>query len=93
MNNDSGFRLGRIIAGLGAVLLQLGLSFYYVGLPLLVVPGSAIYVLWLAWVIEVVIVIWLAIRRPWLAPIVPIVSLVLVLVVLEYGEANLGWGA
>ena len=93
MNPDPGHRLVRIILALGAVLFQIGLAFYYVGLPILVVPGPAIYALWLAWAIEVVVVIWLAIRRPVIAPIVPLVSLVLVLLVLEYGDANLGWGA
>ena len=55
-------------------------------------PLSAILVLTCLWMVELVAVIWLAIRDTWLAPLVPIGSLVAVLLIYEYGSANLSWG-
>jgi hypothetical protein len=76
-----------------AVLAQFALAFYYVGLPILVVPGSAAIILLLLWVVEMVAVIWLAIRHGWFAPLVPLASWLAVLLIYDYGNANLGWGA
>jgi hypothetical protein len=88
-----GYRSVRVVVAIAAVLLQIALAFYYLGLTVLVVPGPTFFVFWLAWVIEFVIVLWLAIRHPWIAPIVPAISLVALWLILGYGEANLGWGA
>jgi hypothetical protein len=86
-------RIARVAVGVAAVLAQVALAFYYVGLPILVVPGSAIYMLWLLWAVEVVAVIWLAIRHTWFAPLVPVASFIAMMLIYEYGNANLGWGA
>lgn len=86
-------RSTRIVVALAAVLLQIALAFYYVGLTVLVVPTPTFFGFWLAWVIEFAIVLWLAIRHPWIAPIVPAISFVALWLVLGYGETNLGWGA
>jgi hypothetical protein len=86
-------RIARVAVGVAAVIAQVALAFYYVGLPILVVPGSAIYMLWLLWAVEVVAVIWLAIRHTWFAPLVPVASFITMMLIYEYGNANLGWGA
>jgi hypothetical protein len=86
-------RIARVAVGVAAVIAQVALAFYYVGLPILVVPGSAIYMLWLLWAVEVVAVIWLAIRHTWFAPLVPVASFIAMMLIYEYGNANLGWGA
>ena len=93
MREVNGHQLARVAVGVLAVLAQIALGSYYVLLPILVVTGSWIYILWLMWALEMVAVIWLAVRRTWFAPLVPIVSLVVVLLLYEYGDANLGWGA
>jgi hypothetical protein len=92
MREVSGHQLARVAVGVLAVLAQVGLGFYYVLLPILMVPGSWVYILWLIWAVEMVVVIWLAIRHTWFALLVPILSLVAVLLIYEYGDANLGWG-
>jgi hypothetical protein len=86
------YRSARIVVALGAVLFQIALAFYYIGLAVLVVPAPTFFAFWLAWAIEFGIVLWLAIRRPWLSPIVPALSLIAIWLVLRYGETNLGWG-
>lgn len=86
-------RVARVAVGVAAVLAQVALAFYYVGLTILTVPSPWFYLLWVAWAAEVIVVIWLAIRHTWWAPLVPLVSLVAVLVLYEYGNTNLGWGA
>lgn len=83
----------RAAVGVAAVLAQIALAFYYVGLSIFVVPEPWMYILWLLWTTEMVAVIWLAIRRTRLAPLVPVVSLVAVMLMYDYGKANLGWGA
>jgi hypothetical protein len=84
--------LVRVVVGVVAVFAQLALAFYYVVLSILAVPDPWWRVLWVAWAAEMVAVIWLAIRHTWFAPLVPAVSLVAVLLLFGYGEANLGWG-
>lgn len=86
-------RIARVAVGVAAVIAQIALAFYYVGLPLLVVPGSSIYMLWFLWAVEVVAVIWLAIRHTWFAPLVPVASFIAMMLIYDYGNANLGWGA
>ena len=93
MGAVEGHRAIRAAVGLAAVLAQITLGSYYVGLSIFVVPEPWMYILWLLWTTETVAVIWLAIRRTWLAPLVPVVSLIAVMLLYDYGKANLGWGA
>jgi len=83
----------RVAVGVAAVLVQIALAFCYVGLPIFVVPESSILILWLLWTAEMVTVIWLAIRHTWFAPLVPVASSIVVVLIYDYGNANLGWGA
>jgi hypothetical protein len=93
MTETRSHHLARVVVGVVAVLAQLALAFYYVGLSILAVPEPWWRVLWVAWAAELVAVIWLAIRHTWFAPLVPAVSLVAVVLAYSYGDANLGWGA
>jgi len=93
MGDTRNHRFARVAIGVAAVLAQFALAFYYVGLPLFVVPDDWIRVLWVVWAAEMVVVIWLAIRHTWFAPLVPIASLIAVRLIYDYGNANLGWGA
>lgn len=86
------YRNARFAVALAAVLLQIALAFYYLGLTVLVVPEPTFFLFWLAWVIEFAIVLRLAMRHPWIAPIVPAISLLALQLILSYGETNLGWG-
>jgi|GEM_PF-7048521 len=92
MGDAKSHHVVRAAVGSAAVLAQLALAFYYVGLPMLVVPDDWIRVLWVVWLVEVIAVIWLAIRHTWFAPLVPIASLIAVRLIYDYGNANLGWG-
>jgi hypothetical protein len=85
--------VARVAVGVAAVLAQISLAFYYIGLAIFVVPPPSIYVLACLWVAESGAVIWLAIRRTWFAPLVPVVSFIAVILIYEYGKASLGWGA
>jgi hypothetical protein len=85
--------VARLAVGVAAVLAQIALAFLYVCWAIFVVPEPAIVVLGCLWVAELVAVIWLAIRHTWLAPLVPVVSFIAVMLIYEYGKANLGWGA
>jgi len=85
--------VARAAAGCGAVAAQIALGFYQVLLPILIVPHGAMEVLWVAYALELGATIWLAIRRPLLAPLVPLLTLPSLLVLLDYGEAHWGWVA
>jgi len=93
MRHTSARHLVRVAVRVAAVLAQIALAFYYVGLPILVVPGSAPIALLLLWAVELAAVIWLAIRHTWIAPLVPVASFIAVKLIYAYGDANLGWGA
>ena len=85
-------QVARVAVGVAAVLAQMGVAIFYLGWSVLVVPRSAIFVLVGFLLIAMVVVIWLAIRHTWLAPIVPIASIITLSLTYAYGEANLGWG-
>jgi hypothetical protein len=85
--------VARAAVGVAAVLAQIGLAIFYAGWSLFVVPPSVILVLLFLLLAALVAVIWLAIRHTWLAPIVPIASIIALSLIYEFGKANLGWGA
>ena len=85
-------QVARVAVGVAAMLAQIGVAIFYLGWSVLVVPRSAIFVLVGFVLIAMVVVIWLAIRHTWLAPIVPIASIITLSLIYAYGEANLGWG-
>ncbi len=86
-------RIFRVAVGVSAVLAQVALAFLYIGVAILVVPAPANLILALIWIAGVAAAVWLAFRDAWLAPLIPLAWLIAVLLMLEYGKANLGWGA
>ena len=86
-------RIVRVAVGVAAVVAQVALAFFYVGVAILVVPAPANLVLALIWIAGVIAAVWLAYRDAWLAPLIPVAWLIVVLLMLEYGRSNLGWGA
>ena len=86
-------QVARVAVGLIAVLAQIALAFLYVGWAMFVVPAPSIFVLACIWVAGLVAVVWLAFRDAWLAPLVPVAWFIAVMLMFEYGKANLGWGA
>ena len=85
--------VARVAVGVSAVLAQIALTLFYAGWSLFVVPPPVILVLLLLLMSGLVAVIWLAIRDTWLAPIVPIASIIALSLIYAFGKANLGWGA
>lgn len=86
-------RITRAAVGSMAVLAQVALAFVYVGLPMFIAPEGWVLILWLAWAVSMVAVIWLAIRHTWFAPLVPLASIIAWAPLYRYGVGNLGWGA
>jgi hypothetical protein len=86
-------RFARVAVGVTAVVVQIALAFFYIGWAMFVAPLSSIIVLACIWVAGVVAVVWLALRDAWLAPLIPVAWFITVLLMFEYGTANLGWGA
>ena len=86
-------QVARFLVGVAAVLAQVGVAIFYVGWSVLVVPRTVTLAFLVFLLISIAVVIWLAIRHTWLAPIVPIASVITLSLTYEYGEANLGWGA
>ena len=85
--------VARVAVGVAAVLAQIALAFFYVGWAMFVVPAPSIFILACIWVAGIVAVVWLAFRDAWLAPLVPVAWFIAVMLMFEYGKANLGWGA
>ena len=85
--------VARVAVGVAAVLAQIALTLFYAGWSLFVVPPPVILILLFLLLTGLVAVIWLAIRDTWLAPIVPIASIIALSLIYELGKANLGWGA
>jgi hypothetical protein len=85
--------VARVAVGALSVLAQIALAFFFVGWAVLVIPTPSIFVLAGIWIVGIVIVIWLAIRDAWLAPLIPVAWSIVSMLMFEYGKANLGWGA
>lgn len=82
----------RVAATLG-VIGSLALAFFYVLLPMLVVPYPVVYGFWIAWGALVILALaWWA-RHPWRSFAVPIVGLMLGIGAIELGSRLFGWTA
>ncbi len=84
-------RLGRGVVAAAAVIAQVALLFYYWFAPAMIAGEPWAYAFALAWWIELVATVVLAVRRPLVAPLVPLVSLVLGMLALRLGELYLGF--
>jgi len=79
------------LAGVAGVLHLFVGSFYLAGG--LVIPGSVLVPMWMLWLALTAWLVWLAIRRSWWTPLVPVVAAVVFVVVLVLGERVFGWQA
>lgn len=92
MGSDIGRR--RLVRGMvaaAAVLAQIALIFLYGFAPAMIAGPPWTYAFGIAWLIELVATLFLAVRRPLAAPLVPVVSFVLAVLALRLGELYLGF--
>jgi hypothetical protein len=80
-----------VVAGL-AGLAHLVVGYFYLAGGL-VVPGVALFPLWLLWLVLAAVLVRLALRRSWWTPAVPVAAAVVFVLVLVVGEQLLGWTA
>jgi len=92
MRSDVG-RSGLIrrMVAIGAVLAQIALLFLYGFAPGMIAGPPWTFAFGIAWLIELVATLVLAVRRPLAAPLVPATSFGLAVLALRLGEMYLGW--
>ena len=73
-----------------AAVAHLVVGYFYLASGLLV-PGYALFPLWIWWAVLAWLLVRLARRRSWWTPAVPVVALGTWLLVLTLGEQLLGW--
>jgi hypothetical protein len=93
MLSESWRTIGGVIAGLVAIAGTVLTGFFYLLLPILVVPLAWYWIFAVAWFGFLVLTIMVAIRSPFRALIIPPVALVLVVAWLTFGQVYLGWAA
>jgi hypothetical protein len=77
---------------IGASLLaQLGMGLVYWFVAGMIVPGWGWLIFAAAWLVELVVLAWLARRRPLATPLVPVLALAVLFVAVPLGEQYLGW--
>ena len=84
-------RSARTVIAVAAVLAQVALLFVYWFAPAMIAGPPWTYAFLLVWIVEFLATLVLARRRPLAAPLVPLVSLVLGVLALMFGEPALGW--
>ena len=85
--------VGGVVAGLAAIVGTVLTGFFYLLLPVLVVPVGWYWTFAVAWLGFLVLTIMVAIRSPFGALIVPVVALIVVIFWLTLGQNYLGWTA
>lgn len=83
----------RTVGATVGVVGALALAYQYLLIPALTVPYPAAYAFHIAWGVLVVLSIWWWRRHPWRSFLVPIVGLLVVMPILWFGGAYLGWTA
>jgi len=84
---------GGVVAGLVAVTGTVLTGFFYLLLPILVVPLAWYWTFAVAWFVFLIITIMIAIRSPFGALLIPPAALVVVVVWLTLGQTYLGWNS
>lgn len=79
------------VAGTAGIIGQLAAAYWFVLFPALVVPSPANYLIVASWFVLVGLAIAWWRHHPWRSFLVPIVSVPVVLLVLEFGTRVLGW--
>ena len=93
MLSESWRTAGGVVAGLVAISGTVLTGFFYLLLPILVVPLSWYWLFAVAWFGFLVFTIMIAIRSPFRALLIPPAALVVVVVWLTIGQNYLGWSA
>jgi hypothetical protein len=78
-----------LVAGLAA-LAHLVAGWFYLASGL-VMPGYVLIPMWLWWLFLAGVLVWLARKRSWWTPVVPVVAAVTWVLVLVIGESAFGW--
>ena len=78
-------------AGTAGILGQLAAAYFFVLVPALAVPSPANYLIVAAWFVLLALAIAWWRHHPWRSFLVPVVSVPVVLLVLEFGTRILGW--
>ena len=79
------------VAGAAGIIAQFAASYFFVLVPALSVPTPANYLIIASWFVLVGLAIGWWRHHPWRSFMVPIVSVPVVLLVLEFGTRFLGW--
>jgi hypothetical protein len=93
MLSSSWRTVGGAVAGLVAIAGTVLTGFFYLLLPILVVPLAWYWAFAVAWFGFLMLTIVVAIRSPIRALIVPPIALVVVVAWLTIGQTYLGWAA
>lgn len=78
-------------AGAAGIVAQLAAAYFFVLYPALIVPPPITYVFVAAWLVLVVLAIAWWRRHPWRSFLVPVISVPIVWLVLQFGIRSLGW--
>ena len=92
MATDATRAPGPIVVAALAGALHLVVGYFY-AVSGLVVPGYALFPLWLWWIVLALVLFRWAFRGSWWTPVVPAVAAVTWVVVVLGGGALLGWQA
>jgi hypothetical protein len=83
-------RARRIAATVG-VLGQVASAYWFVLYPLLTVPSPASYLFFGSWIVLVGVALAWWRRHPWRSFMLPLVSVPIAVLILEFGKQSLGW--
>ena len=79
------------VAGAAGIVGQLAASYFFLLFPALSVPSPENYLFFIAWAVLVGVAIAWWRDHPWRSFLVPIVSVPIAVLLLEFGTRFLGW--
>ncbi|MCA0145053.1 hypothetical protein [Blastococcus sp. LR1] len=83
---------GPLVVGLLAGSVHLLVGYFYL-VSGLAVPGPALIVLWLVWLVLAAVLARWALSGSWWTPAIPVAAAALLVLVLVVGDRLLGWQA
>jgi len=92
MATDTERAVGPLVVAVLAGALHLGVGYFY-AVSGLVVPGYALFPLWIWWIVLAFVLLRLALQRSWWTPVVPLVAAATWWLLLVFGDSVLGWQA
>lgn len=79
------------VAGVAGVVAQLAAAYFFVLYPALIVPAPISWLFVVAWLVLVILAIAWWRRHPWRSFLVPVISVPIVWLILQFGMRSLGW--